>query len=579
MRPPLIPQTISIHNNDAKQTKIFKTIYNALVEYREPKTNRIIVQLFMCLPSRKDFPEYFDIIQRPISMYEIRKRIESQYYSQDESCLNDFKLMFNNCRIFNEDGSQIFKDAVKLEEILMKKYDQLIVENGGSPAAAAGLRQFGSQGSDQRSIPTSTPTNRRADRQNSNSNHHPSRASSIKTENSTNYSSPSNNKTATTNNNHQHQDTTSATNHNHNNDQHHHLNGPSSLSQSTPNKAVINGLPNDKDNDNSNSNNFSSCNGNDDSLIISHNFHFETSIDSSSNLSMGANTSTTATTATTQPSTDKPKRLRKDPDAPKRRLLTGYIIYAAEVRKEYVDKHPNQDFGFISRLIGNDWRQLPRDLRTKYDQRALAHNKKIRERALRESMLGTGDGQAPSNGLRTPKLSKKKIAMLAKEQQNHLSTPSNHDNSSLQTTSRFQDHPSAMGSQPGTGSSYKSSDRNAYSPHRMQQTSVPTRGVPVETGTQTAPIRFVEPPNRRRDTYSENFRRYIESLDVPNRDLLAEETAPERAPEAAESCLGAGYGRHGSAQAALWALRDFMLQDVETMRWSMQPYLCYQNKN
>lgn len=39
--------------------------------------------------------------------------------------LSDFKLMFNNCKQYNEDNSQIYKDAVKLESVLMEKLKEL----------------------------------------------------------------------------------------------------------------------------------------------------------------------------------------------------------------------------------------------------------------------------------------------------------------------------------------------------------------------------------------------------------------------------------------------------------------------
>jgi protein polybromo-1 len=61
-----------------------------------------------------------------------------------------------------------------------------------------------------------------------------------------------------------------------------------------------------------------------------------------------------------------------------RRLLTGFIIYASEVRKEVVEQYPDQNFGFISKLVGDKWRALSTDVRYKYHQRALIHNKRIK---------------------------------------------------------------------------------------------------------------------------------------------------------------------------------------------------------
>lgn len=411
-------------------------------------------------------------------MYEIRKRIENNMYTDERSCIDDFRLMFNNCKLFNEDLSQIFKDAVNLQSLLMKKYDELTTQAN-------------------KIQPQSAPS--------------PIRQTNIQQQQQ----------------------------------QHQNSNGP----------------------------------------------------DSSRRLSVNGSATPSATITTNSISNhastgERPsKRLKKDPDAPKRRLLTGYIIYAAEVRKEYVDRHPDQDFGFISRLIGNDWKALPKDIRSKYDQRALAHNKKIRERLLRESLMATPDGNTSTGSLHTPKLSKRKLAMQM--QLNQSSTPSNHnhDNSMNSTMNGYSDNhnhqSNSLNNRSAIHSTYKSSGNDTQHNYSSRaRASAASRAivagsnggktVTIDSCTQTAPIRFVEPSQRRRIVHSNNFRRYIETMDIPNRDLLAEETTPERPPEPAESWLGStGVGRHGSAEAALWALRDFMLQDVATMRWSMQPYLCY----
>lgn len=587
MRPPLIPQPIPLQANELDHIKLLKTLYNTLVEYRDPQTGRIIISIFMCLPSRKDFPEYFEIIQRPISMYEIRKRIENGHYESEEPCLNDFRLMFNNCRTFNEDGSMIFQDAVRLEELLFDKYDQYTSENGGnvkriktssSPTKVPTVPT--SFAASTTSIDTSTPVRRSKKQTDPNSN----LSQTVPRRYNKNKNSPSS--PAPKNLYNKNDKNHSFSNHNHQsstpyvqtNDQHSYSNNHH------------NGLASDADS-NSNSNQYSSCNGNtNDSFITNHSFHNDASIDSNSNLSIGPLTPSV-------PTNDKPtKRLKRDPDAPKRRLLTGYIIYAAEVRKEYVDKHPNQDFGFISRLIGNDWKALPKDLRVKYDQRALIHNKKMREKALRDSMLAQSNNQSQfpyynsprishdtpmTNGSSTPRLTKKRLAKLAKEQarmQNSSTPYLNHD-SSFSSPARHQDRPSHGGLQ-ASYSSFRHIDNQRH-PYSTQQNNYGQQSsgkmATVEMATQTAPFRFVEPSTTRRHAHAENFRRYIESLNVPNLDLLAEETACyDRPPEPIETWLGAGHGRHGSAEAALWALRDFMLQDSETMRMNMQPYLCYQ---
>ncbi len=42
-----------------------------------------------------------------------------------------------------------------------------------------------------------------------------------------------------------------------------------------------------------------------------------------------------------------------------KRMVTGYIIYSGEVRKGIASKNPDASFGEVSRMVGNDWRNLP----------------------------------------------------------------------------------------------------------------------------------------------------------------------------------------------------------------------------
>lgn len=49
-------------------------------------------------------------------------------YTCEESLIADFRLMFANCKHYNEEGSQIYQDAETLENVLNTKIQEL----GGS---------------------------------------------------------------------------------------------------------------------------------------------------------------------------------------------------------------------------------------------------------------------------------------------------------------------------------------------------------------------------------------------------------------------------------------------------------------
>lgn len=51
-------------------------------------------------------------------------------------------------------------------------------------------------------------------------------------------------------------------------------------------------------------------------------------------------------------------------------MVTGYIIYSGEVRKGIAAKNPDATFGEVSRMVGNDWRNLPAHVKSEYEERS-----------------------------------------------------------------------------------------------------------------------------------------------------------------------------------------------------------------
>ena len=79
------------------------------------------IGVFLEKPSQADYPDYNDIIREPIDMSMIEARIKCGNYQSEEELLADCKLMFSNCRLYNEEGSGIYEDANILERVLLAK--------------------------------------------------------------------------------------------------------------------------------------------------------------------------------------------------------------------------------------------------------------------------------------------------------------------------------------------------------------------------------------------------------------------------------------------------------------------------
>ncbi|KAF9201849.1 hypothetical protein BGZ49_007942 [Haplosporangium sp. Z 27] len=108
-------------------TKVMEQCYKAVedcsVDEEDGKRRRC--ELFLHLPSKKEYPEYYQIIVRPIAMDIIKKRIRSVHYKTPTQFRDDFIQMFQNARTFNLEGSWVYVDSEHLEEAFDEKFNEL----------------------------------------------------------------------------------------------------------------------------------------------------------------------------------------------------------------------------------------------------------------------------------------------------------------------------------------------------------------------------------------------------------------------------------------------------------------------
>ncbi|XP_011690266.1 PREDICTED: protein polybromo-1 isoform X2 [Wasmannia auropunctata] len=98
-------------------------LVKCVIEYCEDGRQPML--MFMEKPSKKLYPDYYQVIAEPIDMLAIEANIKVEKYQNENELIQDFKLMFNNCRQYNEEGSLIYEDANTLEKVLMDKVKEL----------------------------------------------------------------------------------------------------------------------------------------------------------------------------------------------------------------------------------------------------------------------------------------------------------------------------------------------------------------------------------------------------------------------------------------------------------------------
>ncbi|KAI0079061.1 hypothetical protein K474DRAFT_1659535 [Panus rudis PR-1116 ss-1] len=121
-----------------KMKKAFNECYRAVLNASD-ETGRKRSELFKELPNRKEYPDYYQLIKQPIALSTIRKRLSSGIYKNVLDFREDFRLMFNNARTYNQEGSWVYLDAEEMEKVFDATFDRVIAgtDMPGAPSAAS----------------------------------------------------------------------------------------------------------------------------------------------------------------------------------------------------------------------------------------------------------------------------------------------------------------------------------------------------------------------------------------------------------------------------------------------------------
>lgn len=65
----------------------------------------------MRLPSKRQYPDYYALIKRPVALDDIKSKLERREYPSLEDLRQDFDTCFRNAKRYNMKESQIWKDA------------------------------------------------------------------------------------------------------------------------------------------------------------------------------------------------------------------------------------------------------------------------------------------------------------------------------------------------------------------------------------------------------------------------------------------------------------------------------------
>ncbi|GAB0086937.1 ATP-dependent helicase brm [Sergentomyia squamirostris] len=101
---------------DPKLKKQMKRIMTMVMKYTDSE-GRILSEPFMKLPSKRELPDYYEIIKKPLDIKKILQRIEDGKYMDFSDLERDFIQLCQNAQIYNEETSLIYADSIMLQSV------------------------------------------------------------------------------------------------------------------------------------------------------------------------------------------------------------------------------------------------------------------------------------------------------------------------------------------------------------------------------------------------------------------------------------------------------------------------------
>ncbi|KAJ5381312.1 Chromatin structure-remodeling complex subunit snf21 [Penicillium cataractarum] len=139
-RQPKIPDTLS-----SSDRSILTNIVNSVMQSLKDMTEEVelddsdgeeggtvlrsIIEPFMKPPPRSQYPDYYKIIQNPIAVEMIERKIKRDDYQSMKEFRDDIHLLCQNARTFNEDGSLLFQDANDIESKCVSELKKLTADH------------------------------------------------------------------------------------------------------------------------------------------------------------------------------------------------------------------------------------------------------------------------------------------------------------------------------------------------------------------------------------------------------------------------------------------------------------------
>ncbi|KPP71882.1 putative global transcription activator SNF2L2 [Scleropages formosus] len=129
------PPAEKLSPNPPKLTKQMNAIVDTVINYKDG-SGRQLSEVFIQLPSRKELPEYYELIRKPVDFKKIKERVRNHKYRSVGDLEKDVMLLCHNAQTFNLEGSQIYEDSIVLQSVFKSARQKIAKEDESEDESA-----------------------------------------------------------------------------------------------------------------------------------------------------------------------------------------------------------------------------------------------------------------------------------------------------------------------------------------------------------------------------------------------------------------------------------------------------------
>ncbi|XP_035996315.1 probable global transcription activator SNF2L2 isoform X1 [Fundulus heteroclitus] len=142
------PPAEKLPPNPPELTRTLNTLVDMVINYKDG-LGRQISKGFVQLPSKKEVPEYYELIRKPVDFRRIRERVRNHKYRSVGDLEKDIFLLCHNAQTYNLEGSQIYEDSIVIKSVFESARQRIVADDEQKETVSASRGDNGRGAEDQ----------------------------------------------------------------------------------------------------------------------------------------------------------------------------------------------------------------------------------------------------------------------------------------------------------------------------------------------------------------------------------------------------------------------------------------------